>query len=106
MNIVKDDKIWYYLDTKFIGPNKKPICFAAARVGKAYVSYYLMSVYANTKLLASMSPALKKRMQGKACFNFTAVDDALFAELAALTKSSADWFTSGGLAKIMGAKPA
>jgi hypothetical protein len=35
-----------------------------------------------------MSPALKKRMQGKACFNFTAVDEALFKELAALTRRS------------------
>ena len=33
-----------------------------------------------------MSPALKQRMQGKACFNFTSVDEALFTELAALTE--------------------
>ena len=30
-------------------------------------------------------PELRRRMQGKACFNFTRVDEALFAELATLT---------------------
>jgi hypothetical protein len=49
------------------------------------VSYYLMPVYASPELAASVSPALAKRKQGKACFNFTKVDEALFAELEALT---------------------
>ena len=94
MTVVKDDAQWYYLDTKHIGPNKKPVCFAAVRLGKGYVSYHLMSVYGSPKLLAGMSPALKKRMQGKACFNFKAPDAALFAELAKLTKSGAEWFAT------------
>lgn len=34
---------------------------------------------------ARPSPALRKRMQGKSCFNFTRVDDALFFELVDLT---------------------
>ena len=94
MTVVKDTAEWYYLDTKQIRPNKKPVGFAAVHLGKAYVSFHLMSVYANPKLLAGMSPALKKRMQGKACFNFTAVDEALFAELDALTKTGAEWFVN------------
>ena len=92
MTVAKDTKEWYYLDSKHIGPNKKPVCFAAVRKGKAYVSYYLMCAYCNPKLLAGMSPALKKRKQGKSCFNFTAPDAALFTELAQLTKAGADWF--------------
>lgn len=36
-------------------------------------------------MTASVSPALKKRMQGKSCFNLTAPDAALFAELKHLT---------------------
>jgi hypothetical protein len=87
MVVVKDTPEWYYLDTKSIGPNKKPVCFAAARLGKAYVSFYLMPLYMNAKLEATLSPALKKRHQGKSCFNFTAADDALVAELGALTKA-------------------
>ncbi len=92
MTVMKDDGQWYYLDTKHIGPNKKPVCFAAVRLGKGYVSYHLMYAYCNPKILAAMSPALKKRMQGKSCFNFKAPDAAHFAELAKLTKTGADWF--------------
>jgi hypothetical protein len=54
------------------------------RLGKRYVSYYLMGAY-DGGLSAAMSPALRKRMQGKTCFNFTRIDEALFAELEALT---------------------
>jgi hypothetical protein len=58
---------------------------AGTRIGKTYVSYYLMPVYALPELLDGLSPELRRRMQGKACFNFTKVDEALFAELATLT---------------------
>ena len=54
------------------------------RLGKAYVSYYLMGVY-DGQLTASISPDLRRRMQGKCCFNFTKVDEPLFAELEDLT---------------------
>ncbi len=55
------------------------------RLGKSYVSYYLMPVYESPDLAAGISPALAKRRQGKACFNFTRIDEPLFAELAGLT---------------------
>jgi hypothetical protein len=58
---------------------------AGTRLGKRYVSYYLMGVYARPELAVGMSPGLKRRMQGKSCFNFTKVDEPLFAELQALT---------------------
>jgi hypothetical protein len=45
-----------------------------------------MSVYARPELVASMSPALKRRMQGKSGFNFAMIDEALLAELEALTE--------------------
>lgn len=57
---------------------------AGTRVGKSYVSFYLMPVYADPALSGSISPALAKRRQGKSCFNFTKVDEPLFAELADL----------------------
>jgi hypothetical protein len=59
--------------------------FGAVITQKRYVSYHLMPVYGCRELLENMSPGLKKRMQGKACFNFTSVDEPLFKELAALT---------------------
>jgi len=35
-----------------------------------------------------VSPELKARMQGKSCFNFRALEPALFKELSTLTKAS------------------
>jgi hypothetical protein len=61
---------------------------AGTRVGKSYVSFYLMPVYAWPSLLDGASPALLRRRQGKSCFNFTRVDEPLFAELADLTARS------------------
>src|SRR5688572_17451181 len=58
---------------------------AGTRVGKSYVSLYLMPVYATPGLVESMSPELRKRMQSKSCFNFRKVDEALLAELDSLT---------------------
>jgi hypothetical protein len=43
-------------------------------------------------LLKDISPELKKRMQGKSCFNFKKVEPALFAELAELTRKGAEKF--------------
>ncbi len=77
----------YYLDTRHIMENKQPLFFAAARIRKSYVSFYLMPVYVCQPLQSKISPELKKRMQGLSCFNFTRVDEALFAELAELTKA-------------------
>lgn len=60
---------------------------AGIRHGKRYVSFYLMSVYASPDIVASMSPELRRRMQGKSCFNFTTVDEPLFEELARITQA-------------------
>jgi hypothetical protein len=59
---------------------------AGTRLGKSYVSFYLMPVYASPELAASVSPELQRRKQGKSCFNFTKIDEPLFAELDALTR--------------------
>jgi hypothetical protein len=72
----------------------KPLYFAGLRTGKNYVSFHLLPVYSAPELLKGMSPALKKRMQGKACFNFTTVDEACFAELSRLTASGLKLFKS------------
>jgi hypothetical protein len=91
LEVVHDRPDNYYLDTHTIGANKHPIYFGGVRAGKAYVSYYLMPVYA-PEVQTGMSPALKKRMQGKACFNFTSVDDELFDELRSVTaRAYAAW---------------
>jgi hypothetical protein len=61
---------------------------AGTRLNKRYVSYYLMSVYAQPELLASISPELRRRMQGKSCFNFATVDERLLGELEELTSKA------------------
>jgi hypothetical protein len=92
MDIAQDSEDYYLLNTRYIMKNKQPLCFGGVRRGKAYVSFYLMSVYASPDLLKDMSPELKKRMQGKSCFNFKEVDEDLFKELAMLTKAGARRF--------------
>jgi hypothetical protein len=57
---------------------------AGTRLGKRYVSYYLMTVYAGPNWWHDV-PELRRRMQGKSCFNFASVDERLFAELDDLT---------------------
>ena len=49
-----------------------------------------MPIYMFPELLDETSDALRKHMQGKSCFNFTKVDEPLFAELAELTRQGID----------------
>lgn len=70
-------------------PRAKPKFFGAVQAKKSYVSYHLMPVYEDPALLDGISDALRRKMQGKSCFNFTADDPALFKELDALTKKCA-----------------
>ncbi len=83
----QDDDKELYVDTRHIQKNKKPLFFGAVLVKKAYVSFHLMPVYLKPELLATVSPELKARMQGKSCFNFAAPEPTLFKELAALTRA-------------------
>ena len=71
--------------------------FASVQVRKNYVSYYLMPVYNYPELLDDISPELKKRMQGKSCFNFSKIEEKNMAELDALTQKSYDKFVAEGL---------
>ena len=82
----------YSLDAAYSEKYKRNVFFGSVVIKKNYVSFYLMPVYIFPDLLKGISPALKKRMQGKSCFNFTAVDEALFKELEALTKRGFERF--------------
>ena len=67
----------------------QPMWFGEIRLGKAYSSIHLMPLYMNEKLTATISPALKKRMQGKTCFNFKDTPEpAMLQELEQLTAAS------------------
>ena len=94
MDVSQDTDQYYLLNTRYIMKNKQPLCFGGVRLGKNYVSFYLMTVYASPDMLKNISPELKKRMQGKSCFNFKEVDKKLFEELKALTKDGAAKFSN------------
>ena len=75
----------------------KGLWFVCTRIGKAYVSVHLMPIYMSDGLHRMIPPALKKRMQGKACFNFKEPDAALFKELFALTRAAYERWKKDGL---------
>jgi hypothetical protein len=85
-----DTPIEYTVLTKSPSPFRQhkgqPLYFGSVRLGKAYVSFHLVPLYMCPELTKSISPALKKRMQGKACFNFkTDPEPELIADLERLT---------------------
>lgn len=83
---VADDRPGIYaVDTEPAETRTPATWFAATRLGKRYVSYYPMPIYADPSLGDDLSPALGKRRQGKSCFNLSRVDEALLAELDRLT---------------------
>ena len=75
------------------GLEGKPWGYAAGtRLGKRYVSLYLMGVYASPGIVAGLSPELRARMQGKSCFNFTTIDEGLFEEVSGVIRRSMSGF--------------
>jgi hypothetical protein len=83
--VAEDTASCYRLEGGMHPTHKKPFPIAWVTVGKAYVSFHHMAIYARPDILKVVSKDLRARMQGKSCFNFTSVDPALFAELENLT---------------------
>jgi hypothetical protein len=83
----------YTLVTKTASPfpqhKGQPMYFGSVRLGKAYASFHLMPIYMCPTLTRSISPSLKKRMQGKTCFNFRTVpEDETAADLKRLVEAA------------------
>lgn len=90
LTVKADTPIEYTVLTKAPSPypqhKGQPMYFGSVRLGKAYVSFHLMPLYMTPELTNTIAPALKKRMQGKTCFNFkTDPEPELVAELKRLT---------------------
>lgn len=64
--------------------------FGGVRAMKTYVSVHLMPVYSHPSLAARIPATLRKRMQGKSCFNFKAEDPELFGQLEVLIREAAE----------------
>ena len=92
--VVSDTADHYALETPHVMKNKHRLYFAGIKIGKSYVSYYLMPAYACEEVREAISTELKKRMQGKSCFNFSTPDAKLFKELSKLTRIGFKRFTS------------
>jgi hypothetical protein len=84
----------YKLNVNHVMKNKQQLFFGGVSRGKSYVSFHLMPVYALPELSKTMSPELRRRMQGKSCFNFSSPDEKLFKELSKLTKIGFTKFTN------------
>lgn len=89
MSIKTDEPGNLYVELPPANAKEKPRFFGAVQTKKSYVSYHLMPVYEDPTLLTGLTAALRKRMQGKSCFNFSVEDQLLFGELDALTKRCA-----------------
>ena len=87
MHVSADDKKAYSLDLAPPEERNPTTWFGGVMRWKHYVSFYLMPVYAEPSLLDGASPDLRKRMQGKSCFNFSKVDEPLFGELESLVRT-------------------
>ena len=97
LSVKADTAIEYTLITKSPSPfhqhKGQPLYFGSVRLGKAYVSFHLMALYMNPTLTETVSPALKKRMRGKTCFNFKIhPGPEALSELKQLTQAGFDVF--------------
>ncbi|MBM7616140.1 hypothetical protein [Alkaliphilus hydrothermalis] len=88
LTVVNDSEDIYYLDAGIFPKTQKVLFFGSVQIKKSYVSYHLMPVYVFPELLQDISSKLRKRMQGKSCFNFNRVDESLFMEIEELTSSA------------------
>jgi hypothetical protein len=89
----------YSLNTPYSEQHQKELFFGAVVVMKNYVNYHLMPIYVFPELLENVTPKLKKRMQGKSCFNFKTISEIELLELRALTLASCEKFVRDGLIK-------
>jgi hypothetical protein len=93
----KDEPDNYYLNVHHTREDGYQGAFGGVETKKNYVSYHLMPVYAYPELLETISPTLKKRMQGKSCFNFTKTDTKTLKELEDLTQKGFEAFKKANL---------
>lgn len=96
LEVKKDTPDYYYLNTNK-QVNNKDMFFGAVQIRKSYVAYHLYPVYTNPELLDDLPEGLKKRMQGKSCFNFKKeITEEQLEGLRDLTKRSYQQFVENG----------
>lgn len=95
--VLHDEPHRYYLGTHEVrAKDGYRTWLGGVEVKKAYVSAHLIPVYAHPDMLEALSPELRKRMQGKSCFNFKRIDETLLAEMQALVDRGVKQFEADG----------
>ena len=84
----------FYANCRNLDAKGKAQFFGAVKVSGRKHSFHFMPVYDFPELLVDLSPELKKRMQGKSCFNFTSLDPAVLDELRGLVEQGASRYKS------------
>jgi hypothetical protein len=97
LRVIADSNDNYCLNAGYDEKRKADIYFGGVQIKKNYVSFHLMPVYGNPNLLQNLSPELKKRMQGKSCFNFKVIEKKLITELSSLTKNGFEFYKKNGM---------
>jgi len=83
--VSKDGPDYYCLDVSSSPRFMKSFPIAWVKISGSYVSFHFMPIYFAPELQKGLPAALKRRMQGKSCFNFRGVDEDLFRDLRRLT---------------------
>lgn len=96
LTVAKDEKENYSLEGPFSDRFKKNLWFGGVEVKKNYVSYHLMPVYMYKDLADSIPENLKKKMQGKSCFNFKSYNENIFTEIEKFTDKCFEEFKKRG----------
>lgn len=95
--VLHDDPSRYYIGTHEVrAKDGYRTGFGGVEIKKAYVSAHLMPVYVHPDILKDVSPELRKRMQGKSCFNFKKPNGILFDELDVLIRAGVSQFELDG----------
>lgn len=96
LTVSSDTNSCYLLNGGYSEKFKQNLNFGSVQIKKNYVSFHLMPVYMYKDLGEQIPALLRKRMQGKSCFNFKKLDPPLFAELKKFTQICFDLFQSRG----------
>jgi len=96
LSVVHDENGRFYANCRRLDAEGKAQFFGAVKVSGRKHSFHFMPAYDFPDLLAGLSPALKKHMQGKSCFNFAAPDPTVLEELQGLVEQGASRYRAVG----------
>lgn len=96
LSVVHDDPEHFYANCARSDAKGKEQFFCAIKVSGRKHLFHFMPVYDFPELIDTISPALKKRMQGKSCFNFDTIEPPLMTELSGLVKQGANRYKAAG----------